>query len=250
MAIRPGAPEDHPDAEPATRTLRIVPWRDPVADPLGVHPCSRYVELYWLGIIGPSTTWLLRRLTYGLEFHGDGFDLHLADTARALGLGDRMGRNGPFRRALARLVTFELARPHGADGLAVRTAVPPLPLRHLTKLPESLQRSHRRWQAEQRLPEGEQVRLRAVRLAGGLAGDGKTRAEIEGRLAEWQFHPAVAFHAARTATQPGGAGAQEQKNVGSPGSRTGGGGTCPGNAGGPTPGSDDGPGIGQPGSPS
>jgi hypothetical protein len=36
--------------------LRIVPWVDPVADPHGLHPCSRYVELYWLGVIGPSTT--------------------------------------------------------------------------------------------------------------------------------------------------------------------------------------------------
>jgi hypothetical protein len=33
--------------------LHVVPWPDPVADPHGVHPCSRYVELYWLGIIGP-----------------------------------------------------------------------------------------------------------------------------------------------------------------------------------------------------
>lgn len=34
---------------------RIVPWVDPIADPHGVHPCSRYVELYWLSVIGPST---------------------------------------------------------------------------------------------------------------------------------------------------------------------------------------------------
>jgi hypothetical protein len=33
--------------------LRIVAWLDPIADPHGVHPCSRYVELYWLGVIGP-----------------------------------------------------------------------------------------------------------------------------------------------------------------------------------------------------
>ena len=32
----------------------IVPWLDPVADPHGVHPCSRYVELYWPGVIGPT----------------------------------------------------------------------------------------------------------------------------------------------------------------------------------------------------
>lgn len=178
------------------QTLRIVPWADPVADPHGVDPCSRYVELYWLGVVGPSTTWLLRRLNYGLEVHGDGYDLHLPETARSLGLGDKMGRNSPFRRALARLTTFELARAQGPGELAVRTRIPPLPLRHLSRLPESLQRSHRRWMAEQQLPEAEQMRRRALRLATGLADAGHDRSAIERRLAQWQFHPAVAFQAA------------------------------------------------------
>lgn len=180
-------------------TLRIVEWVDPVADPHGMHPCSRYVELYWLGIVGPSTTWLLRRLTYGLEVHGEGFDLHLPETARSLGLGDKMGKNSPFRRALARLITFELARPHGPGGLAVRQHIPPLPLRHLSRLPDSLQRSHRRWLAEQSLSEPEQMRRRAQRLADGLAEAGHDRATIEQRLAGWRFHPAVAFKAAAEA---------------------------------------------------
>ncbi|MGD0881171.1 MAG: hypothetical protein ABSB09_06350 [Acidimicrobiales bacterium] len=179
--------------------LRIVQWVDPVADPHGLHPCSRYVELYWLGVIGPSTTWLLRRLSYGLEVHGEGYDLHLPETARALGLGDKMGKNSPFRRALARLVTFELARPQGPGELAVRAHIPPLPLRHLSRLPESLQRSHRRWVAEQRLSEPEQMRRRALRLATGLAQAGHDRAAIERRLGDWQFHPAVAFAAAEAA---------------------------------------------------
>jgi len=47
---------DGPGPQPGGPTLHIVPWVDPVADPHGVDPCSRYVELYWLGIIGPSTT--------------------------------------------------------------------------------------------------------------------------------------------------------------------------------------------------
>ena len=187
--------------EPAPEgpSLHIVEWVDPVADPHGMHPCSRYVELYWLGIIGPSTTWLLRRLTYGLEVHGAGFDLHLPETARSLGLGDKMGKNSPFRRALARLITFELARPHGPGGLAVRQHIPPLPLRHLSRLPDSLQRSHRRWIAEQGLSEPELMRRRAHRLAGGLAEAGHDRATIERRLGEWRFHPAVAFKAAAEA---------------------------------------------------
>ncbi|HEX3459594.1 MAG TPA: hypothetical protein VHT49_01705 [Acidimicrobiales bacterium] len=179
--------------------LRILPWVDPIADPHGVHPCSRYVELYWLGILGPSTTWLLRRLAYGLEVSSDGFDLHLSETARSLGLGDRMGKNSPFRRALHRLSTFELARSHGAATLAVRTRIPPLPLRHLHRLPESLQQSHRGWLAEQRLPEPEQMRRRAARLAAGLAAAGHDREEIERRLGGWQFHPSVAFQAAKDA---------------------------------------------------
>jgi hypothetical protein len=184
--------------------LHIVPWLDPVADPHGVHPCSRYVELYWLGIIGPSTTWLLRRIAYGLDVRRDGFDLDLSETARCLGLGERMGKNSPFRRALQRLCTFELARPHGPGGLAVRTRVPPLPLRHLVRLPESLQASHRRWLSEQRLAEPEQMRRRAARLAEGLATDGRDRLDVERQLGEWGFHPAVAFSAAEAAAPTSG----------------------------------------------
>src|SRR6202521_3789470 len=143
----------------------------------------------------------MRRLSFGVEVHPDGFDLNLAETARSLGLGERMGKNSPFRRALQRLCTFELARSHGPGGLAVRTRIPPLPLRHLTRLPESLQSSHRRWLVEQRLPEPEQMRRRAQRLADGLAGTGSDRIEIERQLARWHFHPSVAFRAAEQAVQ-------------------------------------------------
>ncbi len=202
--VPPGA--DHRSAlpvppRPAEGTLRIVPWLDPVADPHGVDPCSCYVELYWLGVIGPSTTWLLRRISYGLEVHDAGFDLDLPETARSLGLGQRMGKNSPFRRAIQRLCTFELARPHGPNGLGVRTRIPPLPLRHLSRLPDSLQASHRRWLVEQRLSGPEQMRLRAHRLAAGLASSGRSQTDIERQLGKWQFHPAVAFRAAEDAVR-------------------------------------------------
>ncbi len=65
-------------------TLAIQPWPDGVIDALGHDPRSHYVEQYWLGILGPSTTWLLRRLAAGLEASPEGFDLPLADTAQAL----------------------------------------------------------------------------------------------------------------------------------------------------------------------
>jgi hypothetical protein len=198
--VPPPTPREAPHGHASSSSvLRITRWSDPVVDRHGVHPCSRYVELYWLGVIGPSTTWLLRRLSYGLEVHDDGFDLHLAECARSLGLGERLGKNSPFCRALQRLCTFGLARAQGPGGLAVRTVIPPLPLRHVQRLPTSLQRSHRRWLDERSLTEGEQIRRRAERLAGELAGAGKERTEIERRLAEWQFHPAVAFAAANGA---------------------------------------------------
>jgi hypothetical protein len=201
ITLVPPSADRHVAGDQAQPVLRVTRWRDPVADRHGVHPCSRYVELYWLGVIGPSTTWLLRRLSYGIEVHEDGFELHLAECARSLGLGDRLGKNSPFCRAIQRLCTFELARSAGPGGLAVRTVIPPLPLRHVQRLPASLQRSHRRWLDERCLTEAEQVRRRAQRLAAELAAGGKDRAEIECRLADWQFHPAVAFRAAQAATE-------------------------------------------------
>jgi hypothetical protein len=162
------------------------------------------VEQYWLGILGPSTTWLLRRVSYGLEAHPDGFVLDLADTAHALGLGDRMGKNSPFRRALHRLAKFELARPHGPEGLAVRTRIPPLPLRHIQRLPPSLQESHRLWQANQRLTPFEQMRRRAHDLAARLAQSGCEQSEIERELWAQHFHPSLAFESAAGAVGHGG----------------------------------------------
>jgi hypothetical protein len=203
--VPPPAPDGAADDAPTV--LRVTRWVDPIADRHGVHPCSRYVELYWLGIIGPSATWLLRRLSYGLEVHEEGFDLHLAECARSLGLGSRLGKNSPFWRSLQRLCVFDLARSGGPGALAVRTAVPPLPLRHVQRLPPGLQRSHRRWLEERRLTEPEQIRRRAERLAAELAAAGKDRGEIELRLGQWQFHPAVAFEAAARAvpdTDPAG----------------------------------------------
>src|SRR5437764_9791176 len=124
----------------------IVPWPDVVIDALGHDPRSPYVETYWLAVLGPSTTWLLRRLASRLEVEPDGFSLDLAETARSLGLGMRGGRSSPFVRALGRCVVFELARPHSYHSLAVRRRLPPLSRRQVLHLPESLQHSHRRWQ--------------------------------------------------------------------------------------------------------
>ncbi|MDP8992015.1 MAG: hypothetical protein M3N31_03030 [Actinomycetota bacterium] len=176
--------------------LPVRPWPDDVIDSLGHDPRSHYVETYWLGILGPSTTWLLRRVVAGLEAEPEGFDLDLAETARCLGLGDKGGRHSPFMRALSRLVQFELAQPQGR-ALAVRRKVPPLSRRQVTRLPASLQAQHQRLvEANLRTPAAEQMRRRGRQLALSLLELGEDRESVELQLLEWRYHPLVARESA------------------------------------------------------
>src|SRR5256885_7588674 len=128
--------------------LTVVPWPDDVIDALGHDPRSNYVEMFWLGTLGPSTTWLLRRMVAGLDTSPDGYQLSLSETATALGLGNKGGRHSPFVRALTRCVQFDLAQHQGEGVLAVRRKVPPLNRRQVLRLPPGLQESHARWQQE------------------------------------------------------------------------------------------------------
>jgi hypothetical protein len=178
-------------------SLTIQPWPDGVIDALGHDPRSPYVEQFWLGILGPSTTWLLRRLATGLEAHPTGFDLNLAETAQALGLGDKGGRHSPFMRALARCCQFDLAdaRPDGA--LAVRRKLPPLNRRQVLRLPTALQAAHEAWQdAQLRTPADEQLARRARRLALSLFELGEDVEATERQLHRWKFHPELCRDAA------------------------------------------------------
>jgi hypothetical protein len=190
-------------------TLTVVPWPDPVIDAVGHHPCSPYVENFWLPVLGPSTTFLLRHLVTGLEAAADedGFELPLAVTARRLGLGEKGGRHGPFLRSVARLVQFELAELDDGDEiaattLAVRRRVPPLNRRQVVRLPELLQAAHVRWQEEQlRTPPVEQLRRRSRQLALTYLETGLGMDETERQLLRLNYHPAMAYESTRWAVQ-------------------------------------------------
>ncbi len=181
--------------DPAPASLQIRPWPDPVIDQRGVDPRSGYVEQYWLGILGPSTTWLLRRLVAGLEASPAGYELDLAETAAALGLAGP-GRNGPFVRALTRCCQFELAHVPEDGVLAVRRRIPPLSARQVARLPEALQAAHRRWQEAQAGAGVEAVRRRTRRLALSLVELGEDLEATERQLMRWRFHPALCHEAA------------------------------------------------------
>jgi hypothetical protein len=195
---RPAGPVGAPQ-QPATgpaRTLRVIPWRDQVVDTLGVDPRSLYVERFWLPVIGPTCTWLLRHLAAGLERDEAGIWLDLDDTARTLGLAVRQGRHSPFARAMSRCVVFGLARWQGPQTLAVRLMLPPLSRRYVLRLPPRLQEAHDRWTAAQpRLGSLERHRVRARRLALGLVALGESFDSTEAQLLRWGVHPSLTHDA-------------------------------------------------------
>ena len=174
-----------------TDRLHIRPWIDPVIDRLGHDPRSAYVETYWLGILGPSACWLLRRLADGMDAGPDGFDLDLPDTAAAIGLRLNGGRHAPFLRTLGRICQFRMARLSGSTTLEVRRNLPPLTLAQADHLPAALRDRHQQEQAAGRVHrEADQTRG-ARHLALTLVQLGEDQNATERQLREWRFRPSL-----------------------------------------------------------
>ena len=189
---------------PATERLwlRVEPWLDPVIDEVGYDPRSEYVETFWLPVLGPSTTWLLRHFTIRLEESPEGIELDVEDTARSLGLGERLSPNAPFARTLKRCVDFNMAEWRGPRHLAVRLRLPPLARRHLRRLPESLQARHEAAQEALRpAPAVESLRRHGCQLALSLVDLGEDQETTEHQLRRWRFHPALATECAAWAVE-------------------------------------------------
>lgn len=125
------------------RSLHVTIWDEHAVNP-GDHVAkSGYVELFWLPVLGPSATFLFRRLGAGLESVPEGFSVGLDDLGRELGLGTSDTKNAPLQRAISRLVQFGLVRRHAAGELSVRTAVATLSQHQVGRLPDVLQEAHR-----------------------------------------------------------------------------------------------------------
>ncbi|MDE0928630.1 MAG: hypothetical protein OSA06_07715 [Acidimicrobiales bacterium] len=184
-----------------TDRLYFEVWEDPLVDRLGYDPRSAYAETYWLGILGPSASWLLRHLATGFDQHPNGFDLELPDTAMSIGLRLNGGRHAPFMRTLGRLCQFRMARQSGPASLQVRRFMPPLTLLQLERLPVTLRNRHQKlMEASLEGPDAQQQR-RARHLALTLLFLGEDLAAIERQLNSWRFSPEVCTEAARWAMQ-------------------------------------------------
>jgi hypothetical protein len=200
----------HPsDIPPDATVLTVVPWPDPVIDQVGHDPRAVYVERFWLGIIGPSATWLLRHLVDRLDASPEGFELDLDECASALGLGRRPGANGVFPRTLARCCQFGATRLIGPTTLQARRKLPPLTRRQVARLPEALRADHARWTEVSPAASADGLRDRARQLALSLVEMGEDGPATERQLQRWRFHPALASEATawaldRHAASPGG----------------------------------------------
>ena len=180
----------------APEILHVRPWPDDVVDHLGYDPRSSYVEDFWLGVLGPSTVWLLRRFAAGFDYCPDGFDMDLAETARSLGLGDRSGRNSPFIRSVNRTVQFGVARLSGEDELSVRRRLPPLNRSQVARLSPAMRERHERWQEDQvREAATDQQLRRAKRLALSLLALETDYGAVERQLLRWRYPAPVASDA-------------------------------------------------------
>jgi hypothetical protein len=178
--------------------INVRQWIDPLVDDNGHDPRSGYVETFWLGVLGPTATWLLRRLAAGLQQHPEGFAFDLAATAAAMGLSFRSGRSSAFSKALQRCVMFGLAHQLPDGGLAVRRRVPDVAHRHLRRMPHDVQRLHHEWQTS---TVGLDALGRAHRFAMTMLEVGDDPTLIEPQLRALGVSRAVAEQVADNATR-------------------------------------------------
>jgi hypothetical protein len=122
-------------------SLRVAALHGRRFERLGYAPASTYVETFWLPLIGPSATLILRRLSAWLEAEPDGLTVQVGVLGQCLGLGKGTGRHSPTVRSLARLTKFNLADIDD-DVYRLRAETPMLNGRQLARLPAALVTAH------------------------------------------------------------------------------------------------------------
>lgn len=121
--------------------LRLHPLLDEVVETHGFTPMSSYVEFCWLPVLGPTSTWLYRRVgplvIAGIK------EVDTLELAATLGLSTGLSRHAALARAIQRLHRFGVVRYDG-EGVVVRRALGPLSMARLSELPQSVRNAHHR----------------------------------------------------------------------------------------------------------
>jgi len=174
----------------------IVPWEDPIVDRIGFDVHLGYVERFWLGVLGPTSTWLLRRLAFGLEQYPGGYEVDLSELGASVGVAWASGHCGPLNRSLQRCIMFGVcARIDG--GIAVRRRVPPLSMRQIARLSDTQRAEHETWQ---RADSDDEHRAQVLAMAMVRVGDSPER--VERQLVALGITPATAIEVAELSATP------------------------------------------------
>lgn len=106
-----------------------------------------YTEYFWLPILGPSATWLVRRCAALVADSPHEVEIDAHALAASLGMSYVPGKFGPFVRALQRAIMFNFVQPSPLEDelLYVRTVAPPLPNRLANRLHESTRSALHNW---------------------------------------------------------------------------------------------------------
>jgi hypothetical protein len=106
----------------------------------GLFPASsRYVERVWLPVLGPTPVLALRLLAELAERSPSGTaTIDSEMLAVSLGLGPGTGAGSSLARALRRLERFGIIRRQPTGELLIRTELPPVNDRDLSRLPSWL----------------------------------------------------------------------------------------------------------------
>ena len=130
-------------------SIQVETWHDPVVDSLGHPATGLYCETFWLPVLGPTATWLVRMLARDLTEQPGGFETELSVIAARLGISWSTDRPSTLSRALQRCEMFGACRiARGPDTVSVRSMLAPLPRRHLARLGPDLRTLHGTWVTE------------------------------------------------------------------------------------------------------
>lgn len=140
--VPPSPGERDLSREPLPEVVELVAWPDEVIDRIGFDPRSTYVEFCWLPIIGPTATWLYRRVALWVAAQPEGLEVNLPELACSMGFGEKWARNSPFATAWYRLDRYGLAERLDEATFRIRPVAPPLTRPKVMRLPLSVQRFH------------------------------------------------------------------------------------------------------------
>jgi hypothetical protein len=130
----------------------VEPWDDPTLAQYGFGVGDDYIETFWLSTLGPTATWLVRRLVAVLGDRPGAVRIDVTELSAALGIGSPQDRLTPLAKALDRLVMFGVAQMR-RDRLGVRLHLPPLASKQIDRLPRHLQTAHDAWISGRRVSD-------------------------------------------------------------------------------------------------